>query len=54
MPPATCLLTATPDKAALLIALALASALDKLHLALACRRYGWRSVTAADVHCHCC
>ena len=46
MPPA-CLLTATPDEAALLVALALPTALDKLHLALACRRYGWRIVAAA-------
>jgi hypothetical protein len=43
----TCLLTATPDEAALLVALALPTALDKLHLALACRRYGWRIVAAA-------
>eukprot|EP01046_Picozoa_sp_COSAG06_P020023 COSAG06_NODE_1449_length_9437_cov_292.962305_6_plen_206_part_00 len=46
MPPA-CLLTATPDEAALLVALAVPTALDKLHLALACRRYGWRIVAAA-------
>jgi hypothetical protein len=39
MPPA-CLLTAPPDEAALLIALALPTAIDKLHLALVCRRYG--------------
>ena len=43
----TCLLTATPDEAALLVALALPTALDRLHLALACRRYGWRIVAAA-------
>jgi hypothetical protein len=39
MPPA-CLLTAAPDEAALLIALALPTAIGKLHLALVCRRYG--------------
>lgn len=45
---ATCLLTATPDEAALLVALALPTALDRLRLALVCRRYGgWRSVAAA-------
>ena len=51
---ATCLLAATPDEAALLVALALPTALDRLRLALVCRRYGgWRSLatvttTAAD------
>jgi hypothetical protein len=46
MPPA-CLLTATPDEAALLVALALPTALDRLRLALVCRRYGgWRSLAA--------
>ena len=45
---ATCLLAATPDEAALLVALALPTALDRLRLALVCRRYGgWRSVAAA-------
>ena len=44
---ATCLLTATPDEAALLVALALPTALDRLRLALVCRRYGWRIVAAA-------
>ena len=45
---ATCLLTATPDEAALLVALALPTTLDRLRLALVCRRYGgWRSVAAA-------
>jgi hypothetical protein len=44
---ATCLLTATPDEAALLVALALPTALDRLRLALVCRRYGWRIVAGA-------
>jgi hypothetical protein len=43
----TCLLTATPDEAALIIALALPTALDRLRLALVCRRYGWRIVATA-------
>ena len=44
---ATCPLTAIPEEAALLVALALPTAVDKLSLALVCRRYGWRSVAAA-------
>eukprot|EP01046_Picozoa_sp_COSAG06_P017500 COSAG06_NODE_1191_length_10329_cov_229.517107_6_plen_136_part_00 len=44
---ATCLLTAIPEEAALLVALALPTAVDKLSLALVCRRYGWRRVAAA-------
>ena len=44
---ATCLLTAIPEEAALLVALALPTAVDKLSLALGCRRYGWRGVAAA-------
>ena len=43
----TCLLTAIPEEAALLVALALPTAAGRLSLALVCRRYGWRSAAAA-------
>ena len=44
---AACLLTAIPEEAALLVALALPTAAGRLSLALVCRRYGWRSAAAA-------
>ena len=44
---ATCFLALISDEAALLIALALPTAMDKLSLALVCRRYGSRSAAAA-------
>jgi hypothetical protein len=47
MAAATCFLAMISDEAALLIALALPTAIDKLRLALVCRRYGSRSAAAA-------
>jgi hypothetical protein len=43
---ATNLLTATPDEAAILIAAALTSAADLLHLAAACRRFALKCIAA--------
>jgi hypothetical protein len=47
MAAATCFLAMISDEAALIIALALPTAIDKLRLALVCRRYGSRSAAAA-------
>jgi hypothetical protein len=43
---ATNLLTATPDEAAIIIACALGSATDLLHLAVACRRFALKCIAA--------
>jgi hypothetical protein len=43
---ATNLLTATPDEAAIVIACALGSATDLLHLAVACRRFALKCIAA--------
>jgi hypothetical protein len=44
--PATNLLTATPDEAAIIIAAALGSAADLLRLAVACRRFALKCIAA--------
>eukprot|EP01046_Picozoa_sp_COSAG06_P058280 COSAG06_NODE_11649_length_1481_cov_2.342258_3_plen_168_part_01 len=44
--PATNLLTATPDEAAILIACALGSVADLLRLAVACRRFALKCIAA--------
>jgi hypothetical protein len=46
MAPSTNLLTATPGEAAILIAAALGSAADLLHLAVACRRFALKCIAA--------